>query len=57
MEDLLAELANDCDSDCSEKIMVEKFDTADEINAEFMPMGYGSRNDQVYIDDEVLDYY
>lgn len=57
MEDLLAELANDCNSDCSQKIMIEKFDTADEINAEFMPMGYSSRNDQVYIDDEVLDYY
>jgi len=56
MEDLLAELANDSDSDCSEKIICEKFDTAEEINAEFMPMGYGSR-EQVYIDDEVLDYY
>jgi len=57
MEDLLASLANDFDSDASEKIVLAKFDTADEINAEFMPMGYGSLNDQIYPDDEVLDYY
>ena len=57
MEDLLAELANDFDSDGAEKISVEKFDSAVEINAELMPMGYGSRNDQIYPDYEVLDYY
>jgi len=57
MEDLLAELCNDIDSDDAEKLSIEKFDKADEINAELMPMGYGSLNDQIYPDDEVVDYY
>jgi len=57
MDDLLADLEDDDDSEDADKIVLEKFDTADEINAEFQPMGYGSKDDQIYPDDEVLDYY
>ena len=57
MEDLLAEFEND-DSDAdTAKIVLAKFDTTDEVNAELKPMGYGARNNQVYPDEEVLDYY
>lgn len=57
MEGLLAGFEND-DSDAdTAKIVLAKFDTTDEVNAELKPMGYGSLNNQVYPDVEVLDYY
>ena len=56
MEDLLADLENDSKATTG-RIVLAKFDTTEEINAELQPMGYGSRNDQVYADEEILDYY
>lgn len=53
MEDLLAEFENGAVD--SHKIVLAKFDTTEEINKEFKPMGFGSN--QVYADDEILDYY
>lgn len=58
MEDLLAEFEqDDSDEETKCKVVLAKFDTTEEINAEFQPMGYGSKNNQVYPDEEVLDYY
>jgi len=58
MEDLLAEFEqDDSDEETKCKVVLAKFDSTEEINAEFQPMGYGSKNNQVYPDEEVLDYY
>lgn len=57
MDDLLAGFENDDTDADTAKIVLAKFDTTDEVNDELKPMGYGSLNDQIYPDVEVLDYY
>ena len=56
MEDLLAEFEKDrVDSDSEEILAV--FESVQEINEELRPMGYNPSANQIYRDEEVLDYY